>query len=113
MRFELAWLNELGYRPRFDACAICSSSAWMDSVARFAIGPSAGGLICPTCEPQQRDRQSISRAAAAQTERTGRSRRFDRELQIAPLLQAELRHVLGQFVSFVLGRRPRLLKYLE
>jgi DNA repair protein RecO (recombination protein O) len=112
MRFELAWLNELGYRPRLDACAICASTQWMDTVARLAVSPSIGGLICPTCEPQQRDRQSISRAAAARLRELGETEDSP-GLAIAPLLQAELRHVLGQFVSFVLGRRPRLLKYLE
>jgi DNA repair protein RecO (recombination protein O) len=112
MRFELVWLRELGYRPRLDACAVCGSAEWMQPAAQYAIGPSAGGLICPACAAHQADRRPISRAAALKL------RELDEAedsigAEIAPLLQAELRQALGQFVAFALGRRPRLLKYLE
>jgi DNA repair protein RecO (recombination protein O) len=112
MRFELVWLHELGYRPRLDACAVCGSAEWMESVAQYAVGPSAGGLICPACVAQQIDRRPISRAAAAKLREIDEAE-DSIELEFAPLLQAELRQALGQFVAFALGRRPRLLKYLE
>ncbi len=112
MRFELVWLHELGYRPRLDACAVCGSVEWMQPAAQYAIGPSAGGLICPACAAHQPDRRPISRAAALKLRELDETEDSIGP-ECAPLLQAELRQVLGQFVAFALGRRPRLLKYLE
>ena len=112
LQFELAWLHELGYRPRFDACAVCGSDAWLQTEPRFAFSPPAGGLLCPACEPGQRDQRPLSQQAL------GKLRELDggdrsQPIEIAPLLRVELRQVLGHYVSFVLGRRPRLLGYLE
>lgn len=109
MRFELAWLHELGYRPRLDSCAVCGASDWLGTARRFTFGPLAGGLLCPRCEPAQRDRRPVSGPALEKL----RDLDAMRPAEVAPLLRAELRQLLGQYVSFVLGRRPRLLAYLE
>jgi DNA repair protein RecO (recombination protein O) len=112
IRFELAWLNELGYRPRLDACAVCGAVDWLKTAVRFVIGALAGGLLCPVCEPGQRDKRPISGAALVKLRELGQSG-SEALGEIAPMLHAELRQLLGQFVSFVLGKRPRLLAYLE
>lgn len=109
MRFELVWLHELGYRPRLDACAVCDTTEGMGTGTRFAFSPAAGGLVCPACEPVQRDRRAVSGPAIAAL----RVLNEGRVASIAPLVQAELRQLLGQYVSSVLGRRPRLMAYLE
>jgi DNA repair protein RecO (recombination protein O) len=111
LQFELAWLHELGYRPRLDACAVCGSADWLDAVPRYTFGALAGGILCPRCEPGQHDKRIVSRLALGKLGELGDPNRTSVEL--APLLRVELRQVLGQFVSFVLGRRPRLLAYLE
>jgi DNA repair protein RecO (recombination protein O) len=112
MRFELAWLNELGYRPRLDACAVCGAVDWLKSAERFVISALAGGLLCPACEAGQRDKRPISAAALMKLREFGQGGP-ENSGEIAPMLHAELRQLLGQLVSFVLGRRPRLLAYLE
>jgi DNA repair protein RecO (recombination protein O) len=111
-RFELAWLHELGYRPLLDACAVCGSNDWLETATRLAFGPLAGGLLCPRCEPGQHDKRPLSRPALQKLLDLGRD---DRPLPVetTPLMRVELRQVIGQFVSIVLGRRPRLLAYLE
>ncbi len=105
--FELAWLRELGYSPRLDACAGCEREVTpLDAAARLGYSPHAGGVLCPDCVRTVRDHRPISRtaweavrelAAGAGTVAVGR----------------EVRQVLGQTVGFVLGRRPRLLGYVD
>jgi DNA repair protein RecO (recombination protein O) len=108
-RFELVWLKELGYSPRLDACAACGADVLPRGVARAAYSPTAGGVLCPACSPAATDRRLLSAAGlSVLRELTGE--------HPAPGLSAvrgELRPLLGQVVSFVLGRRPRLLGYVE
>jgi len=109
LRFELVWLHELGYRPRLDACAVCDSVEGTTVAGRHAFSPAAGGVLCPACEPGQRDRRNLSVAGL----KALRSLDEAEMGEVAPLIGAELRQLLGQYVSYVLGRRPRLLAYLE
>lgn len=108
--FELAWLRELGYSPRLDACAGCGvdlSDLALDG-ARIGYGPTAGGVMCPVCLPTARDRRSLSGQAW-----TALRSLANGELTLPSVVRAEIRQVLGQTVSAVLGRRPRLLGYLD
>lgn len=114
--FELVWLKELGYSPRLDACAVCARELIVPpaSTARVVFSPEAGGVVCPSCSPGVRDRRPLSdpawAALAALADRTpGR----DPFAPFPPLTRREVRAVLGQTVSYVLGRRPRMLAYLD
>jgi len=109
LRFELVWLDELGYRPRLDGCAACDAVDWLGTADRISFGPLAGGLVCPQCEAGQRDRRVVSRPALEAL----RQLASGMPTAIGALPKVELRLLLGQYVSFVLGRRPRLLAYLE
>lgn len=109
MRFELVWLHELGYRPRLDRCAVCNAEDLKPSAGRISFSPVAGGVVCEACEAGQRDRRPLSVAAWAVL----RSLYRDAAGEFGPLVGAELRQLLGQYVSTVLGRRPKLLAYLE
>src|SRR5205085_3256696 len=58
--YELTWLHELGYSPALDACAACGRALSPRSMtggnpAVFSI--AAGGVVCPTCAPAQRERR--------------------------------------------------------
>ena len=84
------------------------------SAVRVVFSPEAGGVVCPTCSPSVRDRRPLSdpawAALAALADRTpGR----DPPPPAPPLVRREVRAVLGQTVSYVLGRRPRMLAYLD
>jgi DNA repair protein RecO (recombination protein O) len=109
IQFELAWLHELGYQPRLDSCAVCSASDWLENVGRFSFGSTAGGVLCPRCEPAQRDRRALS-IPAWRTLRTLVAGSSERP---PAMVAAELRQLLGHHVSSVLGHRPQLLAYLE
>lgn len=106
-RFELAWLKELGYSPRLDACAVCGAEDDLaDSYGRVAYGPTAGGVLCPRCQPGARDRRLLSDSGFAGLKSLVGG-------QDPGGVGPELRALLGFVVSSVLTRRPRMLDYLE
>jgi DNA repair protein RecO (recombination protein O) len=100
--YELGWLGELGLRPVLDRCAVCQTKDLPDGPLVFS--PIAGGVVCPACAPAQRDRRTMTREAR---------NAFD-ELAAGelPPISADVRQLLGHYVSTVLGKRPRLLSYL-
>lgn len=112
--FELAWLRELGYSPRLDACAGCGAPLPVGA-ERLTFSPAAGGLVCSACAPSVADRRGLSVGALAALREL--SVGLDAGSMATPLLSTaiggEVRQVLGQTVSFVLGRRPRLLGYVD
>ena len=110
-RFELAMIQELGYSPVLDVCAACTRSL-ADDEPGLAFAATVGGILCRGCQPAHRDRLAISGGAV----------RLLRELtrpgaawQTAcpPSLRGELRRILGYYVSSLMGKRPRLLPYLQ
>jgi DNA repair protein RecO (recombination protein O) len=108
-RYELVLLRELGYSPLLDVCAGCHAPA---RAAGLGFSAAAGGVVCPACQPRQRDRRSLSPEAWEAL----------RELSASPdawrhprgaAVRAELRQLLGGYVTYLLGRRPKLLPYLQ
>lgn len=113
--FELAWLQELGYSPRLDACASCSALVKMEEEERFAFSPSSGGILCPVCARDVMDHRWISRATFQELRELKTVAELDRSAKrtIPRGISGEIRQILAQMVSFVLGRRPRLLAYVD
>ena len=105
--FELVWLRELGYSPRLDACATCGRER-LNRNAKAFFSPMAGGVLCPECGPAVADRRMVS-GEALETLRTLN----EGVGALAVETQVEVRQVLGYAVSCVLGRRPRLLNYVD
>lgn len=101
--FELAWLRELGYSPRLDACAGCGVE--MADAPRVGFSPAAGGVLCPNCTRSAVDHRPLSRPAW-EALRVGRA-------GSAPGVRREVRAALGHAVGTVLGRRPKLLGYVD
>jgi DNA repair protein RecO (recombination protein O) len=108
-RFDLVLLRELGYSPALEACAACGSARAAEPPLAFS--PAAGGLLCPACRGQHRDRRPLSPAAWQALRELGESGEAWRR-EWAPAVRRELRQVLGQYVTYLLGRQPRLLPYL-
>jgi len=110
MRFEMQLLCELGYRPGLDQCADCGQP-WVDDAAEVRFSVARGGILCGTCRGADLEAQRLSVAGL----------QLVRDLmapgeawqQAEPGTTGEVRRVLGQYVTYLLGRRPRLLSYLE
>jgi len=107
--FEMAWLRELGYAPRLDTCAVCGRPV---NGSRLAFGARSGGVLCPQCAPAQRDRRPFSGAACSVLGGLARGEN-DHVEEWRPALRSEIRQLLGHYISHILGRRPKLLGYLE
>ncbi|VTR94611.1 dna repair protein : DNA repair protein RecO OS=Planctomyces limnophilus (strain ATCC 43296 / DSM 3776 / IFAM 1008 / 290) GN=recO PE=3 SV=1: RecO_N: RecO_C [Gemmata massiliana] len=107
--FELVWLQELGYSPRLEACATCGRER-LNPTARAFFSPSAGGVLCPECGPAVADRRMVS-GESLETIRALSAGGAGPELP--PGVRTEVRQVLGYAVSCVLGRRPRLLSFVD
>src|SRR5439155_13782902 len=56
-RWELGLLRELGYSPGLEKCVVCASPA---GTGRLSFSPSAGGVVCPSCQAGVRDRRTLS-----------------------------------------------------
>jgi DNA repair protein RecO (recombination protein O) len=111
--YELTWLHELGYSPALDACAACGRG--VDRVpaerVRPAFSAAAGGVVCATCAPAQRERRSLTPAALRALRTLGSEPEAWRH-EWGRAVRAELRQVLGQYITYRLGRRLRTLPYL-
>jgi DNA repair protein RecO (recombination protein O) len=115
-RFELVLLRELGYSPALDRCAVCGRELPLDAIAAcgdgfFAFSAAAGGLVCPACAVRQRDRRPIANQTreallALMAAAEGGQRAWD------PATRKQIRQILGQYVTYLMGRQPRLLPYL-
>ncbi len=111
-RFELVMLQELGYRPSLAACAGCAEPITAAATARgLAFNPAAGGVLCPACVPGHRGSRPLSPPTWQALLALAESGEAWRETW-DPAVRNELRLVLNQYVTYLLGRRPRLLSYL-
>ena len=107
-RFELVLLRELGYSPALHACAHCGAEL---SEGRLAFSPAAGGMLCPECQTRQRERRPISPEVHAALVRLSETPDAWQGVWNAEV-RAEVRQILNHYVTYLLGRRPRLLPYL-
>ncbi|HZV06320.1 MAG TPA: DNA repair protein RecO [Gemmataceae bacterium] len=107
-RFEMVLLRELGYSPVLDHCAGCGGSV---GETELAFSAAANGVLCRRCRGGQRD----SRPLSPRTWRTLQDLAAPGEVWRRPSsleVRAEVRQLLGQYITHLLGRRPRLLAYL-
>ncbi len=107
--FELVWLRELGYSPRLDACAACGAG-FVPATGSVFYSPAAGGVLCPECGPTTPDRRAVSSVAMDSLRALAEG---DETPELPATARTEVRQLLGQTVSGVLGRRPRLLWYVD
>lgn len=116
LRFELTALRLLGHLPSWESCAGCGARVTWGK--RTPFGVLAGGVLCPACRVGQRqvvgtrpetlmilrdfsndhsNSNSNSNSAAATLPKEGRG---------------EARGLINQFLTNLLGRRPRMHQYL-
>jgi DNA repair protein RecO (recombination protein O) len=106
--FELVLLRELGYGPALDFCADCGEQLSGQGLAFSAAG---GGMLCAKCQPKQRDKRPVSEStwrALGKLQAAGDTWRQVQDAQE----RSEVRQLLDHYVTYQLGRRPRLLPYL-
>jgi DNA repair protein RecO (recombination protein O) len=107
-RFEFVLLRELGYTPALDYCASCQLAA---TGPGLAFSAAAGGLVCRSCQAQRRDRRPLTGETWEALRALNESEQAWQQAW-SPAARGEVRQVLGQYVTYLMGRRPRLLPYL-
>jgi DNA repair protein RecO (recombination protein O) len=108
IRFELVLLRELGYRPTLDNCIVCSTPV---DGTDLAFSFSLGGVVCAACQPNQRERRQLSAGCWRGLRELSESGEAWQRDWPGPV-RKELRQLLSQYVTYLMGRRPRLLPYL-
>jgi DNA repair protein RecO (recombination protein O) len=106
--FELALLRELGYAPVLDGCAGCEASLPERGLAFSSAG---GGVLCPRCQRAQRERRPLSVAGLQALRLLSQTSDEWRQLE-DKAARGEVRQVLNDYITYLLGRQPRLLPYL-
>jgi DNA repair protein RecO (recombination protein O) len=107
-RFEMVLLRELGYSPVLEQCATCGSGL---PEKGLSFSPAAGGVLCPACRGKGPRGVPLSAAAwKALRDLAGPSEEWRRPWD--GTTRAEVRQAVGQYVTYVLGRRPRTMAYL-
>jgi DNA repair protein RecO (recombination protein O) len=107
-RYECVLFAELGYSPSLDACAGCGSAANGGELFFSALG---GGILCAGCARTQPDRRPLACETWQALRELSRSAEAWRQPWSAAI-RADVRRLLGHYVTTLLGRRPRLLPYL-
>jgi DNA repair protein RecO (recombination protein O) len=108
MRFEMVFLRELGYLPLLNICAGCEGGL---QAGRLAFSAAAGGVLCQRCQAGPQDSRPLSdRAWHALRAFAGTNEDWRRPWEAG--VRAEVRHLLGGYMSYLRGRQPRLLPYL-
>ena len=111
LRFELVVLQEIGQLPDFETCASCGAT--LTEGQSFGFWVSQGGLICPECQREEYTPLTIhAGTAAALRLLAGENEQAWRRLNLSPQQFKEARQITTTAVSHVLGKRPKMLKYL-
>lgn len=108
-RFEFILLLELGFRPELKMCTGCSEAV---KEFQYVFSPAGGGVKCRTCSLADRTSFKISsESLQVLISLEGVSME---NLKIIPLqIRKELRKIFGRYITYLMGRRPKLLTYLE
>ena len=110
-RFEFGLLRILGHSPALDRCVECGAAVAAEG--RVAFGQLDGGVLCEGCRPGKRQvtmvRAGVLRAMAQLADPKATAWR---RMEIDTRSRREMRGVLNNYLSHLLGRKPRMQKYL-
>jgi DNA repair protein RecO (recombination protein O) len=109
--FEMALLNELGYRPQLFECVGCSQPI---AAQTNAFSYTLGGLLCPSC----RDRDPSASPLSVNAQKYLRLMQKEGLATVARLNpstaeRAEIEHVTETYARFVADRDVRSLRTLR
>ncbi len=110
LRFELAALRLLGHLPSFESCAECA--AVVPRVGRVPFGLLAGGVLCERCRVGKRNLVSVSAAVIDALAHYAAEADDWRALALSSAVRGELRGVLNNYLTHLIGHRPKMHEYL-
>jgi DNA repair protein RecO (recombination protein O) len=110
-RFEARLLDELGYRPNFETCAVCACR--LQPVTNF-WSAAVGGLVCPDCDDDSLRLTPLSVNALKMLRLLLRVPFTEAaRIRLSPDLAAEIEACLADQVRYVLEREVRSARFVE
>ena len=110
LQFEVSALRILGYLPSVDSCVVCGEP--VSPTGRVLFGQLAGGVICRQCRRGQKQVVSLSRRGLEVLQNLA-GRPIEGEIPVAERrVIGELGGLLNHYLVNLLGRPPRMQKYL-
>lgn len=110
LRFELTLLRELGHLPSLDVCVGCGCE--MELVGRIPFGLTSGGVLCATCRSGERNVVSVSAGVLKTLSRYGEADSESwRRVDVERSQRGELRGLLNQYFTHLLGHRPKMQQF--
>ncbi|MDZ7620338.1 MAG: DNA repair protein RecO [Patescibacteria group bacterium] len=111
VRFELVALRLLGHAPQLTECIECGNHVPMNGRVAFAL--SDGGVVCPKHRGGKRHVAAVTPGMLqAMKQMTDADGHAWRHLPLDGRTLGEMRGVLNQYVSHLVGKRPRMHAYL-
>jgi DNA repair protein RecO (recombination protein O) len=112
LRFEFVTLREIGQLPTLDACLACGQTVGDRESVAFWVTQS--GLLCRRCQKQEYQQFNIQAGTVAIMRRLASdSRSASRNLVASKQQTKEMRRFTTSAISSILGRRPKMLRYLQ
>ncbi len=110
--FEMRLLGLIGLLPRLDRCVWCGGE--LGTTDEVAFAADAGGTVCPKCTGSVPERIYVSRGALAVLNKLAATplNKVER-LRISGKIAKDVRKALARLWMHIMGREPRMLKYLE
>ena len=110
LRFELGALRELGHLPSLETCVHCGDSVSL--TGQVAFGQLDGGVLCGKCKAGRRQVASVTAGLVDTLAQFADPKSDWRRIDIDPRRQGELRGLLNHYLCNLLGRKPRMHRYL-
>ncbi len=110
LRFEMIALRELGHLPSFEQCVGCGETLVLEG--RVAFGLLAGGVLCEQCRRGQRQVVSVNSKVIEAFQCFADPNDSHERKELDRGLRGELRGVLNRYLANLLGKQPRMHRYL-
>jgi DNA repair protein RecO (recombination protein O) len=111
IRFEGRFLQLTGHLPSLRNCVECNVLIPREPNTRIAFGTLDGGVLCPDCLPGHRQTVTVTAETLDTWEALinplDRSEEWKR-LSVSRQTLGEIRNLVNQYISCLLGWRPRL-----
>ena len=110
--FEMALLDELGYRPELEECVTCRRR--LEPVLNYWTRRLVGGVVCPDCRIEESAVRSVRRTASRYCALLLHGRFADvARISIDPQLASELERAMREYVRWVLERDVRSAGFID
>ena len=112
-RFELRLLQTTGHLPAFDACVVCGVST-MESRGPWALWLAQGGVICKGCQKSEYKSHPLQTGTLRVLEKLAADDgSLGSRINISKQQCDEIRTLTTSSITYLLGKRPRLMRYVE